>query len=112
MTDAAATIAAAERRATQARERLSGDLQKLQLKLNPKTLAREAARSAADKGQSAAEDGLEYAKANPAPIAGAVAVAGLFLFRKRIARLFRRKQAVPAQAKSHDKPRSDEGNHQ
>lgn len=103
-TDPAATIATAERRATQARERLTDDLHKLQLKLNPRSLAREAARTAADKGQEAAENGLEYAKANPAPVAGAVAVTGLFLFRKRILGLFRRKKklTVPAQAKSTD----------
>lgn len=103
-TSPAADIAAAERRATKARERLTDDLHRLQVKLNPKSLAREAARTAADKGQEAAESGLEYARANPAPLAGAVAVTGLFLFRKRIARLFRRKKkhTVPAQAKSHD----------
>ena len=100
--DPGAEINAAERRATLARERLSEDLQRLQVKLNPKTLAREAARSAADKGQEAAESGLEYARSNPAPIAGAVAVTGLFLFRKRIARLFRRKRTVPAEAKASD----------
>lgn len=96
MTDAAAEIAAAERRATQARERLSGSLHRLQAKLNPKTLALDAARSAADAGQTAASSGMEYARTYPAPVAGAVAVTGLILFRKRIARLFRRDRAVPA----------------
>ena len=108
MTDPAADIRAAERRATQARERLAGDLHKLQAKLNPKALARDAARSAADAGQSAASSGLDYAIANPAPVAGAVAVTGLFLFRRRIARLFRRKsKPVPAQAKSSGRPHSE-----
>ena len=102
MTDPAAEIRAAERRATQARERLAGDLHKLQAKLNPKTLARDAARSAADAGQNAAETGLDYVKANPAPVAGAIAVTGLLLFRKRIARLFRRKRTVPAEARTAD----------
>ena len=112
MTDAVAAIAAAERRAALARERLAGNLHKLQVKLSPKTLARDAARSAAEKGQTAAENGLDYALANPVPIAGAVAATGLFLLRKRIARLFRRKHTVPAQAKSHPSPRFDQGNHQ
>lgn len=110
--DPAAEIGAAERRATLARERLTDDLHRLQVKLNPRTLAREAARSAADAGQNAATSGLDYARANPAPVAGAVAVTGLFLFRKRIATLFRRKKkyTVPAQAKAHDPHRPQEGN--
>lgn len=111
MTDAAAEIAAAERRAVLARERLTDDLHRLQAKLNPKSLALDAARSAADAGQSAATSGLDYARANPAPVAGVVAVTGLFLFRKRIARLFRRdrKLTVPAKAKAPDTP-STQGN--
>ena len=124
MTDPTADIAAAERRATEARERLTDDLHKLQTKLNPKTLAREAARNAADKGrdvarsaadagQSAAYQGMDYVRANPAPVAGAVAVTGLFLLRKRIARLFRRKPKVKAQAKARpaDFTHSDQGDH-
>lgn len=109
MTDPAADINAAERRATQARERLTNDLHRLQAKLNPKTLARDVARNAADAGQNAASTGLDYARANPAPVAGAVAATGLFLFRRRILRLFRRdkKLTVPAQAKSH----SQQGDH-
>lgn len=102
MTDPAADITAAERRAALAKERLTDDLHRLQAKLNPRTLARDAARTAADRGQSVAESGLDYARANPAPVVGAVAVTGLFLFRRRIAALFRRekKLTVPAQAKS------------
>lgn len=108
MTAPGEEIKAAERRATQARERLSGDLQQLQVRLNPKALAREAARSAAEKGQDAADTGLAYARANPAPVAGVLAVTGLLLFRKRIARLFRRKHTVPAQARTHE-THSDQG---
>lgn len=102
--DPAAEISAAERRATQARERLTDDLHRLQAKLNPRTLAKDAVRSASDAGQSAATSGIDYARANPAPVAGAVAVTGLFLFRHRIARLFRRKKklTVPAQPVAHD----------
>lgn len=111
MTDPAADIQAAERRAAAARERLTDDLHKLQIKLNPKTLARDvarsaadaglnAARSAADAGQTAAHHGLDYARTNPTPIAGAVAATGLFLLRHRIVRLFRRGPTVKAQAKA------------
>lgn len=101
MTDAVADINAAERRAAAAKERLTDDLHRLQAKLNPKTLARDAARSAADKGQSAATSSLDYARANPAPVIGAIAATSLFLLRHRIVALFRRnkKLTVPAQAK-------------
>ena len=85
-TDSAIEIAAAERRAEQAKARLTDTVGRLQIKLQPKNLAREAYRSAGEAGEKAA-----YAAArNPAPVAGAVAVTGLFLFRHRIARLFRR----------------------
>ena len=120
--DPAATVAVAERRAAQARERLTDDLHKLQAKLNPKTLALEAAhkaadrgrtvaRSAADAGQTAANQGVNFARENPAPVVGAVAVTGLFLLRKRIARLFRRKKHVKPQSKAHpaDLTHSDQG---
>lgn len=115
-------VAAAERRANAARERLTGDLHKLQDRLNPKTLARDAmhratdagrsaARTAADKGQTAAREGLDFARDNPAPVAGAVAVTGLFVLRHRIARLFRRKPKVVAQkqARPADLTHSDQG---
>ena len=122
--DPAETVAAAERRAAQAKERVSDDLHALQAKLNPKTLAleaahkaadrgRTAARSAAEAGQTAAYQGLDFARENPAPVAGAVAVTGLFLLRHRIARLFRKKPAVKARSKA--KPahltHSDQGDH-
>jgi hypothetical protein len=106
MSDAATDIRAAERRSAAARARLTGTLHQLQNKLSPKVLARDAATAAATAGQNAAQAGLESARANPAPVAGAVALGGLFLFRKRIARLFRRKKKlkVPAQAKAPTNP--------
>ena len=105
--DPAAEIQAAERRAAAAKERLTDDLHRLQAKLAPKALARDAAQAAADKGQEA----VRVAKANPAPVAGAVALTGLFLFRHRIARLFRRKKklTVPAQPKAPAVSHSDQG---
>ena len=100
--DPGADIRAAEHRATLAKERLANSAHRLQAKLNPKTFAREAARNAADKGQTYARAGVDAAKENPAPIAGAVVATGLFLLRHRIAGLFRRKKklTVPAQAKA------------
>lgn len=89
--DPAARLAAAEVDAAVARERLSVTLAKLQVKLNPRTLALQAAREVADKGGAAAQASLNTAVRNPGAVAGATAVAGLFLSRHRIASLFRRK---------------------
>ncbi|HEU0045136.1 phosphatase [Sphingomonas sp.] len=102
--DPVADVQAAERRAALAKERLAESAHRLQAKLNPKTLAREAARSATDKGRTYARAGVDAARQNPAPVAGAVAATGLFLLRHRIAGLFRRKQklTVPAQARAPD----------
>lgn len=86
-----ARLSEAEAEAAAARERLSGTLRKLQTRLNPRDLAVQAARDVADKGQAAAQAGLDTAVRNPGAVAGVTAVAGLFLARRRIAGLFRRK---------------------
>lgn len=98
--DPAADVQAAEARAAAAKERLSDDVHRLQAKLAPKALARDAAQAASDKGQ----DAMRAARANPLPVAGAVGATVLFLLRHRIAALFRRKKklTVPAQAKAPD----------
>ncbi|MDB5696371.1 MAG: phosphatase [Sphingomonas bacterium] len=105
--DPATAIAAAERRAAAAKQRLTDDLHRLQAKLAPRAIARNVAHAAADKGQEAAR----AAKHNPLPVAGAVAATGLFLLRHRIAALFRRKKklTVPAQAKAPVHTHSDPG---
>ncbi len=90
--DPARQIADAERSAADARERLTGTLSALQLKLNPRRLARQAMRDATERGSSAAMAGLESARRNPGATAGISAVAGLFLARRRIASLFRRRK--------------------
>lgn len=91
MTLPATRLAAAEAEAAEARERLSATLSRLQVRLNPRTLALSAARDVADKGSAAAQAGLNTAVRNPGAVAGASALAGLFLARHRIAALFRRK---------------------
>lgn len=98
--DPAAEIKAAEQREALARQQLTGTLQELQARLNPKALAREGARKVADAGQTAANKGADAARRNPAPVAGAAAVGVLFLSRRRIAALFRRKKkTLPAEAR-------------
>lgn len=89
--DPAVRLADAEADAARARERLSATVAKLQVKLNPRTLAIQAARDVADAGNAAAQASLNTAVRNPGAVAGATAVAGLFLARHRIAELFRRK---------------------
>jgi len=89
-------LAAAEAEAAIARERVALTLAKLQARLNPRVLARRAARDIADKGGAAAQASLDTAQRNPGALAGATALAGLFLARHRIASLFGRKRETPA----------------
>jgi hypothetical protein len=84
-------LAEAEAEALAARERLNATLGKLQVRLNPRALALQAARELTDKGGAAAQASLNTAVRNPGAVAGATAVAGLFLARHRIVALFRRK---------------------
>ena len=82
------TVAEAEIRAAEARERLNGTASRIQARLEPQALAAQAR----DAGITAAKSGLESAKSNPVAVAGGVAVIGLLLNRRRIARLFQRKR--------------------
>lgn len=91
MNDPASRLAAAEADAAAARDRLSGTLGRLQVKLNPRDLARTAARDIADRSSAAAQASLNTAVRNPGAVAGATALAGLFLARHRIIGLFHRK---------------------
>lgn len=88
--DPATRLALAEAEAAIARERVSRTLGKLQARLNPRVLARQAAREVTDKGGAAAQAGIDTARRNPGVLAGGTALAGLFLARHRIAALFRR----------------------
>ena len=89
--DPAVRLADAELEVAVARQRLSATAARLQAKLNPRDLARQAAREMSDKGGAAAQASLNTAIRNPGAVAGATAIAGLFLARHRIASLFRRK---------------------
>ncbi|WP_375242845.1 hypothetical protein [Sphingomonas parapaucimobilis] len=82
------TVAEAEIRAAEARERLNGTASRIQARLEPQALAAQAREA----GITAAKSGLESAKSNPVAVAGGVAVIGLLLNRRRIARLFKRKR--------------------
>lgn len=86
--DAALEIKAAERREAEARQRLTASLQLLQARFAPKALVRNAQLRLTD----AAANGAHVARRNPLPIIGAGVVAGIFLARRRIFGLFRRKK--------------------
>lgn len=89
--DPLARLVDAELEAAVARQRLSATLARLQVKLNPKTLARQAMVEVTDKGGAAAQAGIETARRNPAAVAGVVALAGAVLARRRLFGLFRRR---------------------
>ncbi len=93
MTDplSSVSIAKAELDRDQARARVTQTLGQLQDRLNPRTLARNAARDLTEAGTVIADKGAHTLKRNPGAVAGATAVAGLFLARHRIFNLFRRK---------------------
>ena len=111
--DPTVTITAAQAREAAARARFLDSLHVLQDRLKPANLARDVALKAVDAGQgvaqraagagqAAARNGADLAQRNPTPIAGAAAVLVLFLARKRIAGLFRRKpRKVPAAPINH-----------
>ncbi|WP_294235968.1 phosphatase [uncultured Sphingomonas sp.] len=82
------TVAEAEARAAEARERMNQTASRIQARLEPQALAAQAKEA----GMCAARSGIETAKNNPATVAGGVAVLGLLLNRRRIARLFIRKR--------------------
>ena len=81
------TVSEAEIRAAEARERLNRTAGRIQARLEPHALVAQAK----EVSLSAAKSGLDSAKNNPAAVAGGVAVLGLLLNRRRIARLFKRK---------------------
>lgn len=84
-------LIAAEAEAAATRARFDATLEAVQQRLEPRRVAREAVRDVTDAGGVVAHRGVEVARRNPGALAGAVAVAGLFLGRHRIAALFRRK---------------------
>lgn len=90
MSDAVTRLAAAEIEAGAARERLSGTLATLQERLAPRRLAREARREIVDAGGVAAQRTAAAVRRRPGGLAGAVALAGLFLARHRIVSLLSR----------------------
>lgn len=90
------TLAAAEARVALAHRRLTHTVTQLQVRLDPRERAHRAAREARIVGETA----TAIARDKPQVVAGIAAVGVLFLTRRRIARLFRRrrKDTPPAHA--------------
>ncbi len=87
MTDPQADVAKATADAQAARDKLNRDVAALQERLDPKVITRRAQTRLTDTSASVADT----AKRNPKPVAGAAALVALFVVRKPLARLFRRR---------------------
>ena len=87
MADSQTDVAKAAADAQAARDKLQRDVHALQERLDPKTITRQATGRLTDTGATVADT----AKRNPKPVAGAAALVALFLVRKPLARLFRRR---------------------
>ncbi len=89
----AATVVLAEQRAAAARARLTDTVGALQVRLNPRVVARDAVENLQETGEKALRSGVATARANPEAIVWAVTLATAWLARRRIgAALFGRKR--------------------
>ena len=105
------TLAEAEARSRNARERLLGTLGQMQHKLNPMALAQDAVESVAT---NMMRDTVETVRARPRTMAMAAGAALLFMARKPIARLLwngakHATAAVPASLKARRAKRETKG---
>ena len=90
MSDSVKDIAAAQARATAAREDLVATLGEIQARLQPKTLIHEGLDKIKERGTQIADETMDAARAKPA-LAGTIAGAAvLFVARRPIARLLGR----------------------
>lgn len=97
-------LAAAEVDAVAARDRLNDTVARLQSKLDPKLLAKEAVgeakvlgRQAMDEAKVAGDKGVVYARGNPRIVGGAAAGILLFLLRRPLLGLFKRRKGPKPQ---------------
>jgi Protein of unknown function (DUF3618) len=97
-------VTAAHARVAAARARLSGTVETLQTRLDPRTIARDTVESIADSGERAIRNGVDTARRNPGLIAGAAALVGLWLARDKVKALVT--DVLPKRAKT-PKPASN-----
>ena len=92
-TDETPTVVAAQARATAARAQLANTFSALQRRANPQSFASDLAANLKVRGTDAVQGAVTTARENPVAAGIGVALAGLFLARGPIFRLFRRKPA-------------------
>ena len=80
-------VAASRIEAARARARLMESAQRLQVRLSPRTLARDAWEGAKGKGADLAEDAVDAVRARPMAATGMVAALALFLAREPLMEL-------------------------
>ena len=85
-------LSLAEAEAIAARARLAATLETLQARLDPKTVAKKATQDVVVAGEKAARIGADAVMQNPGKSAGVAAVVGLFLIRKPLLSLLRRRR--------------------
>jgi hypothetical protein len=86
-------LASAEVDVVAARDRLSDTVARLQSRLDPKVMTQRAV----DEAKTVGRDGADYARENPGVVGGAAAVVGLYLIRRPLAKLFRRRKGPKPQ---------------
>ena len=84
-------LAAARARAVAARERLDASIDHAKARLSPRTLAADAVETAKDKAVA----GIDAVRERPAAAAAVAGAVGLFLARKPLLGLLRRRDATP-----------------
>ena len=92
MIEPALRVALAERDVAAARARLAKTAAQLQVRLEPRRLAVEARAGLTDARDAAVGRAQAAARRRPGALAGVVALAGLFLARRRIAAMLRRRR--------------------
>jgi hypothetical protein len=100
----AITVALAEERAAAARQRLTATAGTLQVRLNPRAVARDAVENLQESGEKALRSGVETVRANPEAVVWAVTLATAWAARHRIGALFGRprpkRETAPRSARS------------
>ena len=94
MTDPVQRLKDAQRDAAAARARLSRTLGVLRPRLEPRELVREAREEATESGRRAARAGTFAVLRNPGTSAATLVLAGAFLMRRRLLRLYRRSRGA------------------
>ncbi len=98
----AATVTLAEERAAAARQRLSETVSTLQVRLNPRVVARDAVENLQETGEKALRSGVATARANPEAVVWVLTAATAWLARHRIIAALRgpKRETAPRSARS------------